>query len=206
MKVIKYLLLLALIPTNFLYSSHYNYSVHDHLNGLWVTQSESIALQIRSSRSGLKVREVRRFKKKRWRNYLNYGFKSFEDCDGNIITLLGRNRISWQNGRYREVILYKVENRRPFLRNGHRDRNFYDQNFMKNYSGNWYCAERNLHLEIQSFNGGLRARRPNQKWIFYEKIDTDLFIDKRGNRYYMNHQEILWNSNDGRKTLRFSRR
>lgn len=212
MKVLYLYLLLALIPTKTLFSITTNQS--RNLNGVWVDSYSDVVVEIKSHRKGLKIRQIKRFKKTKWKTYYKLGYSTFDDCDGRSIVIIGRNRIRWNKGRFKEFVLKRERlnthyyNQRNSNRGRDRRSDYNNRSFgyHQDYEGQWYCPEQRLYLDIEYFNGGFRARRPNKEWNYYEPDRRGNYHDRNGNTYFYENDRLCWTSNDRDKTLRFSRR
>ena len=214
MKALCTFFLLALIPT-FLFS---NYSRSGDLHGLWYDNYTNTEIEIKHSRKGIRVKERGGWFRK-WRTYNYMGRGLYDDCDGRVIVVLGRNRIEWRHGRRgRRVVLTRYDD---YGYNDYRPNNNYNNDWSydqrdrrgrgrsgrfgpRDYTGNWFCQDRGLNLTIQLSGNGFRARS-GRDWVYYEPY-RDHYRDRRGNRYYLNDRGLTWQSRDGRKELRFGRR
>lgn len=195
---------------------------YDELIGYWYEPSNDTELEIKYHRKGIKVREVTRGRRRGWDVYHDKGRGLFDNCDGRTINVTRYGDIRWKKSRWRRsVYLVKEDYRdrryrgdRRYSRNrglqcgptGYDRYDDYDR-YKRDYSGSWYCADERLYLDVELYGAGIRARRPNREWVYYNGDRSRGYSDRSGNRYFFDDDGYLcWQSRDRRRTHRFSRR
>ncbi len=203
--------LLAWIPTHLLIGAESS----RHIEGVWYDYDTGVRVEIKDHRKGIKVKVKNGHFRRGWNTYFSMGRGVYDDCVGSALVVIDRHTLKWVRGRHRRpVYLERGREHRSWRQGGYTDRYYRDRvpydrhrfDRRQRLSGGWFCSERGLSLDIELNDRGFRAREPRGTWIYYDRIGDDLYRDNRGNAYRVYGDQIEWQSNDGRRKFRFSKR
>ena len=191
-----YMTLLALIMTSFGSAAPIDH--RDYLEGLWSDRYSGLLLEIKTTRRGIKVRS-RDGWRDRWRTFIHRGNGLYDDCDGQLILVHDYDRIEWRRGRRQRVLLARHQSFDRYRLGG-----FSRLDALDRFCGNWHCDERGISFSIERYGDGFRASFEGRT-TYYDPFQG-YYRDRRGNRCFLDGDQLIWLSEDGRRRLRFRRR
>jgi hypothetical protein len=191
-----------------------------HLDGLWRNDRQNITVRIETIEDGFRAKRI---DQGIWYRYTAQDEHHYADRYGNYYELQNENEITWNEA--------STGKRISFLRVDYRDEDAWDdihhgwnqhpdkhdyQPWMDQWyhdhngrmDGIWIDSYRRSEIEIISFKGGLRVKRPYSGWVkYYPDRYGDCFRDDIGNTIHIiDHHSIRWTSYHGRHERIYHRR
>lgn len=203
MRQIIYFLLIVVSPTG-LFADHLT-PAPSLLGGIFIDRYTDTEIVIEPHRNGIRAR----INRGKWRNFYYRGQGLYDDCNGRVIWDIGYGQIRYERrSRRTSIVLDQYTSR--WQRSSNRSPHYSNYKGYDNkaaiYKGDWLNARYGLSLSIEIYQGGIRARRPNEDWVYYDRYNDREYRDRNGNRCFIEGDELIWGARDGHRTFRFRRR
>lgn len=202
-----------------------------HLDGLWRNDRQNLTIRIESIDDGFRAK---RTDQGIWYKYVAQDEHHYADRYGNYYELHSEDEITWHEASTgKRISFFKVDYRDEYAwddqyeddhpysdeddyewddhRDGHGHKPWMDRWYSHHrdrMDGRWVDAHRRIEIEIVSFKGGLKVKRPYSGWVkYYPDRHDNCFRDEVGNSIQVIDRNTLqWRSYHGRHDRIFHRR
>lgn len=175
------------------------------IKGYWLNERNQIGIDIEETSHGIRVR---RLDQNRWHHYDRIRDDQYRDQRGNTYFQPDADELEWESHDGGRRLRFRrsdsAERYTQHDRNQYRNHTPGRHNTYERLSGTWINESTGKRIQIREKQNRLKVRTRG-KWQDYRQTRGGDFIDRRGNRYRINHGRLEYISHRGDLVMRFKK-